>query len=127
GDEQVGELEALAQILEQVDDLCLNRYVERGNRLVANDELGIERKRPRDPDALALPARHLVRIAIGKIRIEAADRQKFANPRRPPPRIVLDGMHLHRLSNDVADLHARIQRAVRILEDDLNAAPQWRE
>src|SRR5262249_31714629 len=126
-DEQVGELEALAQILEQIDDLCLNGYVEGGHRLVADDELGIERKRPRDPDALALPARHLVRIAIGEIRIEAADRQKLAHSRCTPPRIALDGMHLHRLGDDVAHLHARVERAVRVLEDDLNAAPQRRE
>ena len=68
-----------------------------------------------------------MRIAISKIRIEAADRQKLAHPRRTPPRIVLDGMHLHRLGNDVADLHARIERAVRILEDDLDAAPKCPE
>ena len=36
-------------------------------------------------------------------------------------------MHLHRLGDDVADLHARIERAVWILEDDLDAAPQRQE
>ena len=54
GDEQVSEAEALAQILEQVDDLRLDRHVERGHGLVADDEFGLERERARDPDPLAL-------------------------------------------------------------------------
>src|SRR5512135_2971042 len=33
-------------------------------------------------------------------------------------------MHLDRFADDVAHLHARIERAVRVLEDDLNASPQ---
>src|SRR5215472_17971962 len=33
-------------------------------------------------------------------------------------------MHLHRLGDYVAHRHTRVERAVRVLEDDLNAAPQ---
>src|SRR5262249_58493201 len=47
---------------------------------VTDDEFGIERAR--DPDPLALAARHLVRIAVGKIRTEAADREQLAHPPR---------------------------------------------
>ena len=36
-------------------------------------------------------------------------------------------MHLHRLGDDVADLHAWIKRAVGVLEDDLDTAPQRQE
>ena len=39
GDEEIGEAEPLAQVLEQVDDLRLDRHVERRHRLVADDEL----------------------------------------------------------------------------------------
>src|SRR3546814_7448279 len=35
----------------------------------------------------------------------------------------LDAVDEHRLGYDVADLHARVQRAVRILEDHLHAPP----
>ena len=49
---------------QQVDDLALDRDVERGDRLVADDEARLERERARDADALALPARELVRIAF---------------------------------------------------------------
>src|SRR5207302_10603621 len=58
-DEQVSEAEALAQILKQIDDLRLDRDVEGGYGLVADDEFGIERESARDPDRLALATRHL--------------------------------------------------------------------
>jgi hypothetical protein len=62
-DEEVGEAELALQIAHQVQDLRLHRDVERRGRLVADEELGLERERARDRDALALPARELVRIA----------------------------------------------------------------
>ena len=81
-DEQVGQAEALAQILEQIDDLRLDRDVERRDRLVADDEFRLERQSARDPDALALAARHFVRVAIGEIRTEP----QIAATRAPAPR-----------------------------------------
>jgi len=66
-DKQIGQSKLALQILEQVDHLRLNRDVESGNRLVADDELGVNRERARDADALALPTRELVRIAIGAV------------------------------------------------------------
>src|SRR3984893_13486377 len=124
GDEQIGEVEALSQILKQVDDLRLDRDVEGRHGLIADDELGIERKRARNADTLALAARHLVRIAVGKIRIEAADREQLAHPLSAARGIGLDGVHLHRLGDDATDLHARIERAVGVLKDDLDASTQ---
>ena len=56
--------EAVLQILEQVDDLRLDRHVERRDRLVADDELRLAGERPGDADALALAAGELVRIAV---------------------------------------------------------------
>ena len=40
-DEEIGELELRLQVFEQVDDLGLNRDVERRDRLVADDELRV--------------------------------------------------------------------------------------
>ena len=54
GNEEIGEAELALQIAEQVDDLRLHRDVERRNRLVADDEPGIERQCAGDADALAL-------------------------------------------------------------------------
>ena len=44
------------QVGEQVEDLGLNRDVERRDGLVADDQLGRERERPGDPDPLPLTA-----------------------------------------------------------------------
>ncbi len=104
-DEQIGQAQAVAQILEQVHDLRLDRHVERGHRLVADDEFRLERQRTRDPDPLALAAGHLVRIAVGEARVKTAHRQQLADARRAVGRVPLDPVNLHRLGDDVADLH----------------------
>ena len=71
GDEQVGQAELALELLEQVQDLGLDRHVERGDRLVADDEVRLEDERPGDADALALAAGELVRVAPGVVRLEA--------------------------------------------------------
>jgi len=63
-DEQVGQIEPLLQLFEQVDDLRLYRHVERRYRLVAHDQLRIDGQGAGHPDALALAAAELVRIAV---------------------------------------------------------------
>ena len=73
GDEQVREEELLLKILEQVEDLGLDRDVEGGDGLVADDEPRVERQRPGDADALPLPARELVRVAVDEVGVEADD------------------------------------------------------
>ena len=61
-DEEVGELQPLLQIQQQVHDLRLHRDVERRDRLVGDDERRLQRERARQADALALAAAELVRI-----------------------------------------------------------------
>ena len=56
---------------EQVDDLRLDRHVERRDRLVADDEPRLDRERARDADPLALAAGELVRIAARVLGREA--------------------------------------------------------
>ena len=55
-DEQVREVELALQVFEQVEHLGADRDVEGAHGLVKDDELGIERERTGDADALALPA-----------------------------------------------------------------------
>jgi hypothetical protein len=47
-DHEVGDAEARLQVAQQVDDLRLDRDVERRDRFVEDDELGLERERARD-------------------------------------------------------------------------------
>ena len=70
-DEQIGQLQLLLQIHQQVDDLRLNRHVERRDRFVGDDERRVQRERARHADALPLAAAELVRIALEMRRLEA--------------------------------------------------------
>ena len=105
-DEEVREVELLLQLLEQVDDLRLDRDVERGHRLVRDDEVGIDRDRAGEADALALAARELVRVAAGRIGGQADDLQQVANPRvRLAP--IRQTVRSERLADDAPDAVAR--------------------
>jgi hypothetical protein len=56
------------QIVQKVDHLRLDRDVECGDRLVADDQARVERERAGDADALALAAGEFVREAIERPR-----------------------------------------------------------
>ena len=43
GYEQVGQVELFLQILQKVENLCLNRYIQRGDRLIGNNQLWVDR------------------------------------------------------------------------------------
>ena len=122
GDEEIGHAELVLQVLEQVDDLGLHGDVERGDRLVADDDLRLEGERAGDPDALALAAGELVRIPVHVVGVEADALQQLLGALQPPLPGRDVGVHRPALGHDVADRHARVQRAVRVLEDDLDLA-----
>jgi hypothetical protein len=63
GHEHDGQAQATLEIAKQPHDLCLHRDVERGRRLVGQQELGLARERDGDHRALPHPARDLVRVA----------------------------------------------------------------
>ena len=109
-DEQVGEAELVLQVLEQVEHLGADRDVERAHRLVEHDELGVERQGAGDADALALPAGELVRVALGVLGVEAHRVQQLGDPLLALG-LGADAVDLERLADDVADAHARVQRA----------------
>ena len=63
-----------------------------------------------------------MRVAVDEVRVEADDLEQLlgaAPPRAPRP----DAVDEQRLADDVADGHPRVQRGVRVLEDDLDLAP----
>ena len=60
-------MEPLLQVLQQVDDLRLDRDVERGDRLVEHQEARGHGQRARDSDPLALAAGELVRVALERV------------------------------------------------------------
>ena len=124
GDEDDREPELALQVAQQVEDLRLDRDVERGDGLVGDDQLRLQRERPRDADALALAAGELVRVAVVVLGVQARRgpsapaRRACARPRRSA---AVDG---ERVGDDRADRLARVQRRVGVLEDHLHLAAQ---
>ena len=70
-DKEVGQPHLLLQILNHIDDLRLNRDIQRGDRLIADDELRVHSQRTGDADTLTLTARELVRVAVGMLTVQA--------------------------------------------------------
>src|SRR6185436_7614951 len=88
---------------EQLEDLALDRHVERGRRLVGDQELRLAGQRHRDHDALLLAARELVRVRReAPLRLGHADlgEQRFGPRRR------LARAHAEVLSQRLGDLLA---------------------
>ena len=121
-DEQNRRAEALLQIAEQLEDLRLDRDVERGRRLVGDDERWIQDERHRDDDALAHAAGELVRIFVGALRGGRECRPSRAFSRRGPtlpsscPRYARA-----RLRRSAPHLEDGVQRRHRFLEDHRHA------
>jgi hypothetical protein len=61
--------------------ICLDRDVERRDRLVADDQLRVHRQGARDADALPLAAGELVRKAVVVLRVEADDLEQLLHAR----------------------------------------------
>ena len=55
-DEEIGNVTLALQILEQVQNLRLHRYVQRRGRFVANEYLGLDGQGSGNGDALTFPA-----------------------------------------------------------------------
>ena len=64
GDEQQRQMKRSPHLTQQVEDLRLDRDVERGRRLVGDDERWFGRERKRDHRALSQPAAQLMRIFL---------------------------------------------------------------
>ena len=75
-----------------------------------------------DPDALALAAGELVRVALGERRIEPHHLEQLGRA-AVPARGVRPAIDRERLGDDAPHPHPRVERAERILEDDLHALP----
>ena len=63
-DEEIAHANALLEIMQQVEHDRLDGDIERGGRLVENDEVGIERDGAGNADARLLAAGQLMRQAV---------------------------------------------------------------
>jgi hypothetical protein len=118
-DEQVADAELALQVHEQVQDLALHREVERGDRLVADDELGLQGQGAGDADALELPARERRRSAVAQGRVDAHAGQQLVRPPTPlgPVEAAVDDPWL---GHEITRPETRIQGGGGILVDELD-------
>ena len=75
GDEQIGQIPLLLQLGQQVQNLRTDGNVQRGDRLVGNDEVRFHDQRPGNADSLTLAAGELMGEAAGKFRQQTHVRQ----------------------------------------------------
>ena len=122
-DKEVSEPQFVLQIRQQIQNLCLNRHVERRNGLVGHHQLRAEHEGAGDGNALALAAGEHVRVALGKFRAQAHTLEhgagaltslRFAQCR-------IDGQR--RLQRG-ANFLAWIERTKRVLEHQLHGFAQ---
>ncbi len=79
-------VEFVAQALDVVEDLGLARHVERGQRLVHQQDARLGEQRAADGHALLLPARERRGLAAQQCtKAEQFDDARFVDERDPPP------------------------------------------
>ena len=76
GNEQIGDSRLPSDAVQQFHHLCLYGYVQRGSRLVADQQPGSLGDGPGDGRPLALPAAHLTGIGFGKAFFQTDHLQK---------------------------------------------------
>src|SRR5206468_1253260 len=96
------QVEIALQAREQVEDLRLHRHVERRDRLVADDQLRVDRQGPGDADPLPLAAGELVWKAVVVLRVEADDVEQLLHAALDLG-CSAELVHLERLADDEAD------------------------
>jgi hypothetical protein len=122
-DEQVAEAQLALQFHEKGQDLRLDGNVERGDRLVADHEVGADGERAGDRHSLPLAAGQLAGLALRERRRQGDEVEQLADPRSARG-AVADAEVPERLLDDPLDGEARAQRAVRVLVHQLEAPVQ---
>jgi hypothetical protein len=121
-DEDQGQPELLAKVLEQLEDLGLDHHVERGRRLVADHDRRIARERHRDHRPLAHPTRELMRVCIAALARDPDELEQVARALARGLGCLAETL-LDRLGDLVPDAAHRIKGIHRPLEDDADLTP----
>jgi hypothetical protein len=121
-DEEIGELEVALQLLHQIDDLRLDRDIQGGHWLVADEEVRVQRERAGQADPLPLARR---RTHAGSARLHRPAIRRSAGARAPGCRsLPAATVDAQRLADHAPDRVAWVQGRVGILEDHLHPLAQ---
>ena len=120
GDEEVRHAQLVLQVLEHVHNLRLDGHVQRGHRLVADDEPGVHRQGAGDADALALAAGELVGVAGSVLGVQAHQLHQVQHLLAALGLGGVELVHVQRLADDVLNGHAGVQGRIGVLEHHLH-------
>src|SRR5690554_2601136 len=120
--EQVRQTELTLQVDQQVENLALNGNVQRRHRLVAYNQLRVQRNRAGDADTLTLATGKLERITGHRARWQTDQIQQLQHPPLTSRRVA-DALHNEWLFDDSAYGMSGVQGLHGVLEDHLNIAP----
>ena len=126
GDEDIRESQLPLQIQEQVENLRLDRFVERGNRFIEDQQPGLQGQGTGDIHPLALSAGKLMRVAADELsRIQSHLAQNVVGARARPVR--RGAVDLGTEGDGVLDRKPGIERGIGILEHHLHLPAQLPE
>ena len=120
GDKQIGQVHIPLEPHQHIDDLCLNGYVQRRDRLVTDQKIRVKRQCTCDADSLPLTAGEFVWETVG---VFLAQPDQFQQFQYPFPALGLIGKQLvnqQSFFDNLADGEKRVQRCVRVLKDHLH-------
>ena len=122
GDEQHRHAHLALQLLQQFEDLRLNRDVERCGGLVCNQQVGLVGERHGDHHALALTSGQLMRVGVeallGVADADLVQQLQHAGAHRLLVHVLVDAQHLADLPLNGVE---RIERSHRLLKDHRDA------
>ena len=111
------------ELLEQAQDLRLDGHVERGGRLVGQQQLGIARESDGDHDALAHAAAELVRVVLDAVRrLGDADLAEELDRALHGVAVAEAEVQLEALGHQPLDGQHGVQAGDRVLEDHRDVA-----
>lgn len=99
GNENVGKLQLLLKVRQEIEDLRLDRDIQRRHGFIENNKLWFERNGPGDADSLPLSAREFVRVTGGDFGVQPDKPQEFVHAKFSL-RAAADFMNIKRLGNN---------------------------
>ena len=122
-DEDGGQAQVAPQVHKQVQNLCLDRDIQRGHRLVQHQQVGLHGQGTGDGHTLPLAARELVREAPAQVRVQPHTLQHAGHVGVGLPRLY-QLMREWPFTDGVAHPHARVEAGEGVLMNHLHPGCQ---
>src|SRR5581483_7438731 len=122
GDVQVREVEVALQREHELEDLRADAHVEHRHRLVRDEQHRVQDDRPGNDRPLLLAPGEIRRVFVHELlRGRQTDPlERLGDAEQQLPFVLDEPVNLQRMADGLRDRHRRVERRVRILEDDLH-------